>query len=82
MKIFRKKTQPAPRQVTFLEAVAILQEVDRAIDNENWARAFQLVGITDEIAANVNDIRELFEIANVRIADLARIAKINPERHK
>lgn len=79
MKLPRRKPRPAPTdEVTVFEALQLLQQIDQAVEREDYVLAFRLVGITDEIARNAATLQDLFDIANVRLADLARIAKIQP----
>lgn len=75
MKLPRRR--PKPETLTTLQAIDILNRVRIAIEQDNHYEIFRLVGITDEIADQTQNARELYDIASVRISDIARIAKIN-----
>ena len=72
--IRRKKQQP--EELTFLEAVDLLRRIVDAADRDDHLQVFKLVGITDEIAAEIETAQELYEIAAVRLATINRIARM------
>jgi hypothetical protein len=72
----RRKPQPAA-EPTFLEAVEIMLKINQALENDNHVEVFKLCGITDEVAQHIDSAAELYEIATVRIANIARIARVN-----
>ena len=73
-----RRYKPETRQqvMSMIEAIDLLNRVVRAIEQENHAEVFRLIGITDEIANQAQDARELYEIAAVRIANIAQLAKL------
>jgi len=73
-----RRYKPETRQqvMSMIEAIDLLNRVVRAIEQENHAEVFRLIGITDEIANRTQDARELYEIAAVRIANIAQLAKL------
>jgi len=72
----RRKPQPAP-EPTFLEAVDLMLKINHALEHNNHIEVFKLCGITDEVAQHITSAAELYEIATVRIANIARIARVN-----
>jgi hypothetical protein len=73
-----RRYKPETRQqvMSMIEAIDLLNRVVRAIEQENHAEVFRLIGITDEIANQAQDARELYEIAAVRIANITQLAKL------
>ncbi len=72
----RRKPQTAS-EPTFLEAVEIMLKINQAMEDNNHIEVFKLCGITDEVAQHIDSAAELYEIATVRIANIARIARVN-----
>lgn len=63
-------------EMSFLEAVDTMRKIIDAIERNDHVEVFKLAGITDEIAENIDTAQELYEIASVRIANIAKIAKL------
>jgi hypothetical protein len=75
-KMKRRKPQPQPDEMTFLEAVDLLRRIVDAANRDDHLQIFKLVGITDEIADQISSAQELYEIAAVRLATINRIARM------
>lgn len=71
-----KRRNKQTAEMSFIEAVDTMRKIIDAIERDDHLTIFRLAGITDEIAANINSAQELYEIASVRIANIAKIAKL------
>ncbi len=70
----RKRKQQ--QEMTFLEAVETMRRIVDALNQDDHLTVFRLVGITDEVAANIDSAQELYEIATVRVANIAKLARM------
>ena len=62
--------------MTFLQAVDLMRQIVEALNRDDHLQVFKLVGITDDIAAEITSAQELYQIATVRVANIAKIAKM------
>ena len=72
----RRRKQQQTEQMTFLQAVDLMRQIVEALNRDDHLQVFKLVGITDDIAAEITSAQELYQIATVRVANIAKIAKM------
>ena len=76
--MIRRNNEPEP-PMSMLEAADILRRISNAYENDDHLQIFTLLGIDEQITANIQNTTELYEIVAVRINNLAKIAKLDTQ---
>lgn len=64
------------------EALDKLAKVQKLMDDQRYGQAMQEVGMNDDLFPDGQSLDELFGAFMVRVADLCKIAGLNPPENK